>query len=508
MNTIVGPTDKDGVFAVIDKCLLQTMITEHLQSTAHQEIPAHQAKTEAALARSHGMSLCNKLMKLGLNAKVKEKDKEKVEEKVEEKRKIEEQEGAANLKSCFKSWAVDVKSCFKDSLQSYFYKVACTINTHKSPVKIRLLHTAAGHSLSGLSAVADKLIFDLNKSIPHLKKDSGEVLKDIGATTYPPGGFFLKMDIKDFYMSGNHQTIIALCSKPFTGEVKNFIIDLLHYFLFYQVLHDNGSDTYYKVIVGTGMGAKASGTLSDYVFYCLAEENFIGTSKAIDPGIITYCRFRDDILAILKSYHTGKLVFDELSNRASRCYVLERESISLVGTSFLDCFIFKPKNFEDHGKMSWQPHIKDTARHVPLHCSSNHPKGVHEAWPVTEIRRMHRLSVSKHQFLAFRELKIQRFASFYMPRSILQSCYRWTPKVRSQIAVQHNNFECSSEPRLIRVVVPYHPMLALGLNRALALVCKRWCNDITLNCGQMFTLMATYSNAGTALQYAARHERF
>ena len=111
------------------------------------------------------------------------------------------------------------------------------------------------------------------------------------------------------------------------------------------------------------MGARASGALSDYVFYKLSECNFIQNQSSQHLDIITYWRFKDDIFAILQSFRTGRLMYDTLVQRASACYVVERDECSMVGAAFLDAYVFKPENFQFHGKLEWRPHIKPTARH-------------------------------------------------------------------------------------------------------------------------------------------------
>ena len=82
-----------------------------------------QFQVEVALAFTHGMSLCDK------------------------------------VRSISKKWAVDAKCCFKQDAASMAYKVNCTVKTHKprNKVCIRLLHSASGHSMRGLSAIVNKL---------------------------------------------------------------------------------------------------------------------------------------------------------------------------------------------------------------------------------------------------------------------------------------------------------------------------------------------------------------
>ncbi len=76
----------------------------------------------------------------------------------------------------------------------------------------------------------------------------------------------------------------------------------------------------------------------------------------------------------------------------------------------LDTFVFKGEGFElGGGFLSYRPYIKPTARHVPLSHHSLHSWSVHRSWPVSEIRRMHSLSMTSCQLEVFKVLKISRF---------------------------------------------------------------------------------------------------
>ena len=58
--------------------------------------------------------------------------------------------------------------------------------------------------------------------------------------------------------------------------------------------------TLYHVIIGSGMGLKSSGGISDYAFFVLAESEFMLNPSVRDQfGIRAYFRFKDDLLVIL-----------------------------------------------------------------------------------------------------------------------------------------------------------------------------------------------------------------
>ena len=200
-------------------------------------------------------------------------------------------------------------------------------------------------------------------------------------------------------------------------------------------------------------------------------------------------------------------MFDTVVQRASACYVVERDEFSMVGAAFLDAYVFKPDNFQFHGKLGWRPHIKPTARHVPLHVSSNHPMSVHEGWPIAEIRRMHRLSCTRQLFHMYRQAKIERFSWFFMPSSVTHSCMKWTPRVLSSsvLRVSQNH---ESGLRVIRLMLPYHPQLAAGMNKAVSSVVKKWSMALERVVGSSFTVNTTWCKGGKPLHLVAKHGFF
>jgi len=84
---------------------------------------------------------------------------------------------------------------------------------------------------------------------------------------------FVKIDIKDYLMSGTREELREHGSRLLDVEgrlVGKRVIDLL---LTYQfVKSDHLPHRVWQVCVGTGMGLKFSGELSDAAFFTMAEE--------------------------------------------------------------------------------------------------------------------------------------------------------------------------------------------------------------------------------------------
>ncbi len=216
-----------------------------------------------------------------------------------------------------------------------------------------------------------------------------------------------------------------------------------------------------------------------------------------------FLRFRDDIFFVTERAAQAKPLLSELSRRAQSCWKLKVDVCSLVGVPMLDVFLFKGEDFVSTSLLSHRPYIKPTARHIPLSHTSVHNWSVHRSWPVSEIARMHELSMSKLHFEHFRNLKVARFREFYMLDSIVQQCLAWTkPKVR---------VTRTPPAVLLRIVIPFHPGLR-HFGHSLRCVVQEWAplmarvwqykGDHTN--GKFMDIQVSFSSAGPALAVACR----
>ena len=140
--------------------------------------------------------------------------------------------------------------------------------------------------------------------------------------------------------------------------------------------------------------------------------------KSFSEVVISYNRYHDDILMIMKTpFDTRKIIGALRSKAYHRGYEIEIESSSMVGAPFLDIYVFKAARGQN-GNMSWRPFVKDSAVHVPLSMSSAHPSHTHAAWPQNEIVRMNKRSRDVSDFIEFRRMKTEKFKNFYMPHEL------------------------------------------------------------------------------------------
>ncbi len=137
---------------------------------------------------------------------------------------------------------------------------------------------------------------------------------------------------------------------------------------------------------------------------------------------------------------------------------MECDPICSASATMLDFRVYKGPRYIETTCFDYSPHIKVTARHVPLSGLSAHPPTVHDSWPVSEVNRMCRLSYHKQSFCFFRNLKIQRCRDALVHSCRLQRCIDWKPSRSPEVA--------RARTLVVRAIVPWHPALA-GLIRKL-----------------------------------------
>ena len=135
----------------------------------------------------------------------------------------------------------------------------------------------------------------------HLLKDSLDLSEQIKTLKISPGSKLVKIDIKDYFMSGDQSELPRLCANHVIDYRQAIFSKVCEWILDHQYVELHGDDRHvYKVIKGSGMGLECPGDVNDLCFYEMAEKNY-----ALDPEIREkyfvefYARFRDDIIVVL-----------------------------------------------------------------------------------------------------------------------------------------------------------------------------------------------------------------
>ena len=184
-----------------------------------------------------------------------------------------------------------------------------------------------------------------------------------------------------------------------------------------------------KVEIGGGMGSTFAGALADWVLFLVAEKSFLAR---YEHALALYARFRDDIVMCAPSVPSAKKLAANLASAASEIFVLETERVSTHSVVILDLEVY----WRAPGLLGYRPLVNKTARHVPLSSCSYHPPAVHRAWPIAEMRRLHRCALFWTDSVAFRRRKVARFAECFLNPLVLARCRSWLPDSTDRVTLQ------------------------------------------------------------------------
>ena len=108
-----------------------------------------------------------------------------------------------------------------------------TLKTHKpcGEVEFRPIHAVHNYPLSPAFALLSHLLAKPLGDLDHLMKDSFALSAAIGKAVIPSHCTLVKMDIKDFFLAGSHQEILAACSSLVQDEFRSSFRDLAEFVL-------------------------------------------------------------------------------------------------------------------------------------------------------------------------------------------------------------------------------------------------------------------------------------
>ena len=164
-------------------------------------------------------------------------------------------------------------------------RLLCAKKKTKSPgeVTFRCVHSGVSNIWTGLSAwLAHHLRVKIEMKLLHLLRDTKEFVGDLRHLHWQDGMCMVKIDIKEFYMSGKPGFLSHACSELFCDETEDFkqlvarAVDWLCRNQF--VLSEFLPDLTCRVTRGSGMGPLRSGEVSDAGFRIAAERGLLNTS--------------------------------------------------------------------------------------------------------------------------------------------------------------------------------------------------------------------------------------
>ena len=289
-------------------------------------------------------------------------------------------------------------------------KLHYTCKSHKpnGAVVLRPIHSYVKTPLApGHRWLASQLDPILSQT-PHLLKDSNDLMTRLKHLKVPAGCRAIKLDVKDFYLSGSHELIINKCSSLLPAESRGNFRLMASVVLHNQLVRSEHAHGLWRVVEGTGMGMIPSGSLSDATLYACMEKDFIlKPSVRRRYQILFYTRFRDDILMLVNNdIDTIRTLLDEIRCHAHP-FVITLDSISKSRFQMLDLDVsFSPT-------VSFELFTKPSSIWQPLSPESVHAPQVHKHWPLAQCKRIRsKFSSKKGGEQAVQHFKSLLFDSF------------------------------------------------------------------------------------------------
>ena len=299
-----------------------------------------------------------------------------------------------------------------------------TIKSHKpqGQVKCRNLHRSRDFAFEGLTAWIDYVLKPILLSMPHMLANSEAFVKAVGGVKLSGNSVLVRIDVEEFFMSGSVEQLLNSTSNLVPHNVKGVYMTALRFLLSHQyVVSDLLPDEVHRVILGTGMGMRHSGSVADASFYHQAEARFIYNKRgvwAIDYdflkrwGVSHYFRFKDDLFLVADSEMQAWDFFAYLQKHSEH-FTLKMEEVSSSQVTMLDVDVFVVE-----GHVHVKPHFKKTSLMRPLESASAHALGVHH-WPLARLKALSQLSSRTCDARLAHEAFIRRFEAFFAPSDLV-----------------------------------------------------------------------------------------
>ena len=148
-------------------------------------------------------------------------------------------------------------------------KLSYNVKSHKlnGQVELRPIHSFLNSPMApGMRFLASKLDEKLAK-IPHLLRDANDLQKRLRSFKVPQGSRCIKLDVKDFFLTGSHEHLVSRSSSILDPSDREDYRVLARTILHNQYFSGPLVPGTFKVQCGTRMGMIPSGAISDSVLY-------------------------------------------------------------------------------------------------------------------------------------------------------------------------------------------------------------------------------------------------
>ena len=272
------------------------------------------------------------------------------------------------------------------------------IKSHKGrgDVSFRAIHGAQASPLKpGMRLISRWLQPHIDQR-PHILKDVFDLVTFLKSTKFDHDVWFLKTDVKDFFMSGGHEELTSLTAGAVESGVRKHYIALTKLILGAQYLEcASFPQELWKIVRGSGMGLICSGSISDVAFDRLAEQDW-ATDKEVQRRhcICAYRRFKDDVLIIGNGTREQRHNFFQTYCHNAKFYRLNAENCSRSEVQMLELLISKGPKFAKSEFFNFKVVRKSSSLWQPVRSTSMHLGSVHKSWTVGMEKRFRLLCSS------------------------------------------------------------------------------------------------------------------
>ena len=134
--------------------------------------------------------------------------------------------------------------------------LSVTCKTHKpnGKVELRPIHSSCSHPCQPGMRWMNHLLKAKLDELPHLLQNAESLMAQLRSVSFPLGIRCLKLDIKDFYLTGSHNVLIERSASLLDAEDRDDYRLLAEAVLSNQYIVSGISSNIYKVVKGYGDG--------------------------------------------------------------------------------------------------------------------------------------------------------------------------------------------------------------------------------------------------------------
>ena len=205
-------------------------------------------------------------------------------------------------------------------VRRFYSNLITNIKSHKpdGEVGVRNIHASLMNKREGISRWFSRELQGPLTGHTWFLTSSSQLVADIRTVVAEDCDYFVKLDVRDFYMTGTPSELkdsIQILFPP--GPRCRLLCEAVEYLLSSEYVVSNlVPGRVFRVVRGSGMDHFHSGCIADCSFFALGEREFAVKSQVLQSfGIKRYYRYRDDVLMFLFEETRDARVFQNVARK-------------------------------------------------------------------------------------------------------------------------------------------------------------------------------------------------